>query len=92
MYLALAIFSTFTGAAASLLMLILLLASSPNSSPQQLTQIRWCMFAVAALGLVGLIGAIWSMYLHRHGLAAAIGFVPALGVILLFVILLKTQG
>jgi len=92
MHLPLAILSTLTGMGATLLMLVLLLAGSPNSTPAQLSQIKWLMLSVAVVGLIGTVAAIWSMCVHRHGLGAAIGFAPALFVVILFVILWNTQG
>ena len=92
MYLPLAILSTFAGAAASLVMIVLLLAGSPNSSPQQLAQIKWMMIGVALMALAGIVGAIWAMVLGRHLLASGIGIAPALGVVALFTVLLATTG
>ena len=92
MHLLLAILSTLSGIGATLLMLILLLAGSPNSTPAQLSQIKWLMLSVAFFGLFGVVAAVWSMCIHRYSLAAAFGFAPVLFVVILFIILLKTQG
>ena len=86
------ILSCLISAGATLMMLVLLLAGSPNSSPQQLAQIKWMMLGVAALGLLGLVGAIVAMVMGKHWPAAGIGIAPAVGVVVLFIVLLQTSG
>jgi hypothetical protein len=83
-----AVLSTLAGAGASLMMVVLLLASAPNSKPEQWMQIKMLMLAVAIMGFLGLVGAVWAMCVDRPWLASAAGIMPAGVVIVMLAVLL----
>lgn len=92
MKLALALLASAGGVFATLTMLTLLLAGSPNSSPQQLAEIKAYMWATGIVGLGGLAFAIWGMTKGRHAFAAWAGAAPIAFFILLFVFLLTRES
>lgn len=91
MRIALAILCTLAGGGASLLMLVLLMASGANSSPKQLREIWILFWSVIAVGLLGIVGAIWALAKARYGLSAIVGFIPAAYCIALIVWMVVTE-
>ncbi|HLO42136.1 MAG TPA: hypothetical protein VK176_14010 [Phycisphaerales bacterium] len=87
----LSLLSTFLGAGTSVLMLILLLMASPNSKPADFAMLKGLMWSVVAIGVLGLSGASWAMYLSRHVLATGIGITPAVYCIGLLIVVLRIQ-
>lgn len=85
-----AILSTLAGGAASVLLLGLLLASMPNGTPEKLAEIKHWMIAIGGIALLGVAGAIWFMVARRPGIAAAVGFAPALFCAVSFMIMWRS--
>ncbi|MFO0873387.1 MAG: hypothetical protein U0575_05390 [Phycisphaerales bacterium] len=77
MRIVLALLCMLAGGGASLVMLVLLMASGANSSPERLREIWILFWSVIAVGLLGLVGALWALAKARHGVAAIAGLVPA---------------
>lgn len=85
------ILSTLLSLAASGIMAVLLLASAPNSKPQQWATIKAWLIAIAIIGVLGLIGAIWLMIIRKPMTAAIVGGVPGVFCIIALIIMIKTQ-
>lgn len=85
------ILSTLVSLAASGLMAILLLASAPNSKPEQWATIKAWLLAIAVVGVLGLIGAIWLMIVRKPMTAAIVGGMPGVFCIVALIIMIKTQ-
>jgi hypothetical protein len=92
MSLTLTILAAIASTGVTAMMLVLLLAGSPNSSPEQLAHIRMLMLLAAGVWLAGLVGAVWSHAVGRHGLAAGLGAAPTVFCIALFTYLFATSG
>lgn len=71
----------------SLVMVTMLCMGGANSTPEHLRQIKGCLITVIVVGLVCLIGSIWSMVVKRPWVAAGIGGAPLLACIAAFVVL-----
>lgn len=83
--------STFVGLGVSVLMLILLLAASPNSKPADFAVLKTLMWSVTIIGLLGVSGASWAMYVSKHILASGIGISPAVFCVVLLIVMLRMQ-
>lgn len=87
----LAVCSMLMGVGASVLMLVLLLASTPNSSPQQLAQIRGWMLAIGVLAAMSLVGSVWALIVKKPLPAAGVGALPLLFCVVSFIVLWRSQ-
>ncbi len=87
----LAVLGIVAGAAASLVMIVMLLAGGANAKPETITQIKWLMAATALVGLLAVIGAIWTFTQGKHGLSGALGVAPLVYVIVLTIVLVKLE-
>lgn len=67
--------------------LILFMAGMPNSSPEQLREIRGWMVSVVVVALIGLAGSIWGLTARRPWLSAGVGLAPAVYAIGLVMVL-----
>lgn len=86
-----AVLSAVAGGLATLTMLVMLMAGGANSSPAQITQIKWMMIGVALVGVIGLGGAVWAMIAGKPWLGAGLGIAPAVVVIAMIVVLVKLE-
>lgn len=78
-----AICSTLLGMLATLMMLVLLMAGGANSSPQQITFIKFSMLAMLLICLISVVGAVWLMVARHPWWAAMAGAIPAFAAIAL---------
>lgn len=86
-----AVMSIGIGLLATLTMLVMLIAGGANSTPAEITQIKWMMIGVALVGLVGLVGGIWGIVAGRPWLGAGFGIAPLVASIALVVVLVKLE-
>lgn len=87
----LAVLSTIAGCLATLTMLVMLMAGGANASPAHITQIKWMMLGISAVGVAGLVGGIWAVVAGRPWLGAGLGGLPVVVVVVLVVVLVKLE-
>lgn len=80
-----AISSILLSGLASLFMITMLCMGGANSSPEQIRQLKFWIISIITVGLLCLIGSIWTMVMKRAWIATGIGLAPMLICICAFI-------